>query len=142
MEMEEFRQVGVQCHLIYIEGSMNICWENKVQSQPVFASAFMNITWNFICWSKDTTTIHLNYLEWTKDCLRIYLSHMKNDQTGDQKRDPRHIYADPIDPTVYPILALAIYFSTFSISNTKDTALFPGKNQCRQFSKYFELILN
>ena len=67
---------------------------------------------------------------------------MKNDQTGDQKRDPRHIYADPIDPTVYPILALAIYFSTFSISNTKDTALFPGKNQCRQFSKYFELILN
>ncbi len=56
---------------------------------------------------------------------------MKNDQTGDRKRDPRHIYAHPIDPTVSLVLALAIYFSTFSVSGAKDTALFPGKNQYR-----------
>ena len=110
-------------------------------SESVFARAFMNITWNLICRSKNTTTIHLHHLEWTEDCLSIYFAHMKNDQTGDRKRDPRHIYANPIDPTVCPVLALAIYFTTFSISGTKDTTLFPGKNQYKRFSKYFELIL-
>ena len=40
-----------------------------------------------------------------------------------------------------PVLALVIYFTIFSISGTKDTALFLGKNQYKQFSKNFELIL-
>ena len=82
-----------------------------------------------------------SYIEWTTDCLSIYFAHMKNDQTGDRKRDPRHIYANPIDHTVCPVLALAIYLSIFCISGAKDTALFPGKNQYKRFSKYFEFIL-
>ena len=53
---------------------------------------------------------------------------MTNDQLlGDMKRDPRHIYTNPIDPTACPILALAIYFASFSITGTKDSSLFAEK---------------
>ena len=53
---------------------------------------------------------------------------MKNDKLGDRKRDQRHINANPIDPTVCPNLALSIYVSNFSITGTKYSCLFPGKN--------------
>ena len=111
-------------------------------TESVFARVFLCLTWNLICRSKNTTTIHLHHLEWSDDCLNIYFAHMKNDQLGDRKRDPRHIYANPIDPTVCPILALAIYFSIYSITGTKDSSLFPGKNQYKRFAKYFDFILN
>ena len=114
---------------------------NEGTIESVFTRVFLCLTWNLICCSKNTTTIHLHHLEWSDDCLHIYFAHMKNDQTGQRKRDPRHIYANPIDPLVCPILSLSIYFSTFSITGTKDTALFPGKNQYKRFAKYFEFIL-
>ena len=47
-------------------------------SEAVFARAFMNITWNLICQSKNTTATHLHHLEWTEDFLSIYFSHIKN----------------------------------------------------------------
>jgi hypothetical protein len=31
---------------------------------------------------------------------------MKNDQSGERPRDPRHIYANPLMPEVCPILSL------------------------------------
>ena len=110
-------------------------------TESVFARVFLCLTWNLICCSKNTTTIHLHHLEWSDDCLHIYFAHMRNDQTGRRKRDPRHIYTNPIDPLVCAILSLSIYFSIFSITGTKDTALFPGKKQYKRFAKYFEFIL-
>ena len=65
---------------------------------------------------------------------------MKNDQVGERKRDPMHIYSSPIDPTVCPILSLAIYLSVFNVTGTKDSTLFPGTNQYKRFSKYLEKI--
>ena len=65
---------------------------------------------------------------------------MKNDQVGNRKRDPRRIYSNPINPTVCPILLLAIYFTVFNITGTKDSTLFPGTNQYKRFSKYLEKI--
>ena len=65
---------------------------------------------------------------------------MKNDQGGDRKQEPRHVYSNPLDPVVCPVLSLAIYFSIFNISGTKDSALFPGFNQYKRFSKYLEKL--
>lgn len=80
-------------------------------------------------------------MEWPDECLSIYFDHKKNYQTGQRKRGPRHIYADPIDPVVCLILALSIYSSIFLNIGTKDTSLFPGKNQYKKFAKYFGFII-
>jgi hypothetical protein len=42
---------------------------------------------------------------------------------------------------VCPILTLAIYFSVYSISGTRNSALFSRTNQYKRFSRYFEFIL-
>jgi hypothetical protein len=67
---------------------------------------------------------------------------MKNDQIGERKRDPRHIYANLIDPIVCPILALGIYFIVFPLAGSKDMGLFPGTNQYIRFTKYFHSVLD
>ena len=79
-------------------------------------------------------------MEWENDCLCIFFAHMKNDQGRYRKRDPRHVYSNPHDPIICPILALAIYFSTFNLSGTKGSQLFPGDNQYKRFSKYLEKL--
>ena len=50
------------------------------------------------------------------------------------------MYSNPLDPAVCPILSLAVYFSVFNISGTKDSALFPGDNQYKSFSKSLDKI--
>ena len=108
--------------------------------ESIWARAFFLITWNLICRATNTCTIHLHHMEWENDCMCIYFAHMKNDQGGDRKKDPRHIYSNPHDPIICPILGLSIYFATFNLSGTKDSHLFPGQNQYKRFSKYLEKI--
>ena len=77
-------------------------------TESVFSRVFLCLTWILICCSKNTTTIYLHHLEWSDDCLHIYFAHMKNDQTGQRKRDPRYIYANPV--TLQYILSLYLLF--------------------------------
>ena len=57
-----------------------------------FAHAFLTLTWNLCCRSANTVSIHVHHMEWAQDALRVYFCHQKNDQSGEKKRDPRHIY--------------------------------------------------
>ena len=111
-------------------------------SESIFGQTFLVLTWNLMCRSANTISIHLHHMEWHNDSLAIYFAHMKNDQGGEQKRDPRHTFANPIDPLVCPILTLGIYFSVFQLTGNKYTALFPGSNQYIRFTKYFHSVLD
>ena len=82
----------------------------------IFIRAFLCITWNLMCRSQNTVSVHLHHLEWRDDALAIYFAHMKNDQTGSRKRDPRHIYANPIDYEVCPLVALGMYLNVYAPS--------------------------
>ena len=106
-----------------------------------FAHAFITITWNLCCRSANTVTIHSHHMEWSQDTLRIYFCHKKNDQSGQRKRDPRHIYANLFDPVVCPIFALSLYLTSFNLSENRNTCLFPGGCQYSRFLKYFNRIL-
>ena len=46
-------------------------------SESVFGRTFLCLTWNLICRSANTVSIHLHHLEWMDDCLSIYFAHMK-----------------------------------------------------------------
>lgn len=109
--------------------------------ESIFGRAFLCLTWNLMCRSANTISIHMHHMEWHNDSLAIFFAHMKNDQIGERERDPRHIYANPIDPIVCPILALGIYFIVFPLAGSKDTSLFPGTNQYIRFTKYFHSVL-
>ncbi|ETN18946.1 hypothetical protein PPTG_04389 [Phytophthora nicotianae INRA-310] len=54
----------------------------------------------------NSVSIRYEHLEWDEDSLAIWFGHMKNDQEGDRQRDPRHLYANPMQPDIYPIYHL------------------------------------
>ena len=110
-------------------------------TESVFARCFLCLTWNLMCRSANTVSIHLHHIEWREDCLAIYFAHMKNDQSGDRKRDPRHIYANPVNPVVCSLTALGTYLNTNCLSGTKSTALFPCTCQYDMFAKILKGFL-
>ncbi len=79
---------------------------------------------------------------WRNDTLGIYFAHMKNDKYGEQSRDPRHIYANPLMPQVCPILAIELYFLCISVGiGDDDLKLFPGSNQYDRFRRVLVRLL-
>eukprot|EP00979_Chaetoceros_neogracilis_P018584 scaffold10852_cov1569-Chaetoceros_neogracile.AAC.1 len=61
----------------------------------IFAHAFLTLTWNLVCRSKNTVFIHRNHISWDHDALSIQFAHMKTDMAGEDAKHKRHIYANP-----------------------------------------------
>eukprot|EP00924_Labyrinthula_sp_SR-Ha-C_P012116 maker-scaffold_26-snap-gene-4.1-mRNA-1 protein AED:0.35 eAED:0.35 QI:0/0/0/1/0/0/2/0/184 len=78
-----------------------------------------------MCRAVSTFSIHYRHLTWKEDGLCIIFCHQKNGQAGEKARDLRHVYADPIQPEIRPVLSLGMYWSIFG--NGDGTSLFGQK---------------
>jgi hypothetical protein len=119
---------------------------DRETSDGVFAQCFMLLTWNLGCRVNNTVIIRLKDITWANcfDCFHILFAHSKTDPTGDNSQYPRHIFANPTEPLVCPVLSLAMYFSTcFSggVHFTENAPLFPGPKQEHRFSRFLNRIL-
>jgi hypothetical protein len=85
--------------------------------------------------------ICFSHMTWVGDSLAIYFAHMKNDQEGARPKDPRHIYANPINPEACNILSLGLYFLCFGFASDA-RKLFPGQNQYDRYSKKLKNLLS
>jgi hypothetical protein len=101
---------------------------------PRFAHVFGALMWNLMCRADNVEHIKLSQLAWDNDALTVYFAHMKNDQEGDQASYLRHLYANPVDAALSPVLALALYLSSSPGFDARGP-LFPGKSQKDRFSK-------
>ena len=120
---------------------LGVCLMKESSKEFTFAHAFMTICWNLMCRSSNALQIHFSHMQWSDDALCIIFAHMKNDQTGERPRDPRHIYPNPDKPEVCPILSLALYWVTNSIELGADE-LFPGSNQYDRFRKILSRVVH
>ena len=107
----------------------------------IFSHLYLTISWNLMCRAGNTGSICFEHVEWSEDALKIYFCHMKNDQTGDRPRDPRHIYANTLIPQICPVLALGISLLCFSF-DPKSNQLFPGRNQSDRYRRALSRLLN
>jgi hypothetical protein len=57
--------------------------------------------------------------------LAISFGDMTNDQDGTRPRDARHVYANPFNPEICPVLSLAVFATILRITDSK---IFPGGN--------------
>ena len=110
--------------------------------QPVYTYGHlcMLLSWNLMCRFSNTKSICWTHMEWRQDALGIYFAQMKNDQGGDRPRDPRHIYANPCNFVVCPILALGLYMLSFTFSDSP--FVFEGGCQDDRFNKFFVNFLS
>ena len=109
--------------------------------ESAFALCFMTLQWNLICRSETTEMIAFNQFSWQNDHLKLFFPKHKADQIGLDKDQARHIYSNPINPTVCPIRALAAYLLIFPDVLVQGEQLFPGPNQKKRFNTMLHKVL-
>lgn len=72
--------------------------------QRIFSRTVLTTMWNLMSRVGNAVANCKNHLYWKDDSLIIYFAHEKTDQTQDKPGDPRHIYANPFQPSICPIL--------------------------------------
>ncbi|KAF1785347.1 hypothetical protein GQ600_24851 [Phytophthora cactorum] len=93
-----------------------------------------------MCRAGNSVSSRYKHLEGDEDSLAIWFGHMKNDQEGDRQLDPQHIFANPMEPDICPILSLAIYSAVVGLSKT--SLLFPGQNQYDRYSRILKGVMD
>jgi hypothetical protein len=104
-----------------------------------FAHVFLILSWNLMCRAGNTVSIKFSHVKWREDALGIYFAHMKTDQEGDRPKDARHVYANPVMPSICPVLSLAIYLSIFGFSSCGN--IFPGGTQYDRYAKLLQRVM-
>jgi len=108
--------------------------------EALFSWSFLTLTWNLMCRSKNTVNIHRNHISWENDSLTIQFAHMKTDMMGFEEAVKRHVFANPLIPTICPVLALSVYLAVTPSTNTNGK-LFFGSNQYERFRKFLSDIV-
>lgn len=109
--------------------------------ESIFALAWLTTQWNLISRSEATETICFSQLFWSADNLKVYFAKHKSDQFGTNKDEPRHMYSNPIIPTVCPVRALATYFMLYPDIVSEGGRIFPGSEQRTRFGRIFHYFL-
>ena len=128
----------------------------------VFARAFLILEWNLMARSENVVHAHILHVEWIADCLVFRFVKSKGDQTGRNSDQEWHVYANPHNPEICAVLALACYiFSNPGIFSAADVEedevvevegggvgnqkkggqLFPGGNQYDRFMECLHRIV-
>ena len=94
-----------------------------------FAHLFLILEWNLMARASNCMNFWLGHFEWRHNCLVFFFGKSKRDQTGENSDSPWHVYSNPCEPSICPVLALARYLFSFPDIATSNTTLFPGSNQ-------------
>jgi hypothetical protein len=79
--------------------------------QGLFGWAFLVLQWNLIARCATVSSIMMEHVNWEGDALLITTPKQKADQEGTNTY-ARHLYANPIEPAICPVLALAVLIFT------------------------------
>lgn len=112
-------------------------------NEAVFGWAYTTLSWNTMGRSHSVGTIMFQHISWKDDSLLITFAKSKCDQTGEGLSNDKHIYANPLNPKVCPILALSVLvFTTYRNSDISQHKLFGGKDPEKRFCKILKQMLD
>ena len=119
----------------------------------IFARCFLTLEWNLMARLENVVHAHMFHVTWDNDSLVFRFVKSKGDQTGRNRDQAWHVYANPNNPAVCPVLAMACYIfanpgifgvdSTDSASepNNHNGRLFPGSYQYDRFMDCMHRII-
>ena len=81
------------------------------------------------------------HIRFEEDSLLFEFAKSKNHQDGEEHLGPWHLYANPKQPWLCPVLALAKYLLTYPESLCGNKPLFEGKDQYSHYCKIFSEVL-
>ena len=113
----------------------------RMASSWIFAHCFMVLQFNVMCRASNIVSLCYSHIQWDEDAIAVYLVHQKNDQHGEQRDLPRHVYANPFQPEICPILALSMLFAVCGFDHEKRLVL-PGHAQYDRYRKTLRDMLD
>ena len=84
---------------------------------------------NFMTRMDKCVNMHVQHIQWRSSSLIYYFGTSKVNQTGDRANDPCHLYSNPKNPIICPVLVQAKYFFSHTYILTTNLKLFPGNHQ-------------
>jgi hypothetical protein len=107
-----------------------------------YAWVFITLCWNLMARCASIAELNLKHLSWEQDSLVVIVPKHKGDQEGN-KSYPKHVYANPDDPAICPILALAVTIFCMSLRAEEDpTRLFHNTGLKSGFNKALTTIMS
>ena len=77
------------------------------------------------------------HIQFHKDALVFEFAKSKGMQGGEYHVGPWHVYVNPLNPFICPLLALARYFLMLSETLNTNAAVFQGMSQYNCYSRAF-----
>ena len=75
----------------------------------LFAHTFLTMEWNLLACSDNCFTMQVNHIEFKNGSLILFFSKSKGNQLGEASKKSWHVYSNPNNPFLCPVLALARY---------------------------------
>ncbi|KAH9132716.1 hypothetical protein AeRB84_020987 [Aphanomyces euteiches] len=100
---------------------------------------FLVLSWNLMTRAESTASIRFDHISWQGDALVIKIGRTKNDQEG-KMAWPRHVYANPFEPTICPILSLGLLVFTLGARREGMSALVFDVNVKESFASWLHRI--
>lgn len=91
--------------------------------------------------SDNIKDLNIKQIEWRNDCLVFFFAKGKRNQEGEGCDTPWHVYSNPNDPYLCPVLSLSKYIFSNPDIITSGGRLFPGDEQYSRFIKIFRDII-
>ena len=108
---------------------------NGTYNEFIFAHCFLTLEWSLMCRADNLVNLNLAHIGWEDDSLLACIAKAKHDQEGEGAKTPWHIYANPSNPFICPVLALGLYLFTHPDLITNQSFLFSGNHQYRRYTQ-------
>lgn len=111
-------------------------------NQSAFGAIFLVLSWNLMARCVSTASLMFMHMSWDGDCMKVTFPKHKGDQKGD-RAEPKAVYANPLDPLVCPILALALFVFSMGTRTQPEKASLFGKPDAaeKRFSEWLAKLV-
>lgn len=111
-------------------------------AEGIFGWVFMTLCWNLMSRGENVRSVMLKHFDWKNDCMTVTFAKHKGDATGEGLGNEKHVYANPLNPHICPILALAVLVFTYHRGEEVEMqTLFADGNSDDRFSKILAKII-
>ena len=109
----------------------------------IFARCFLTLEWNLMARADNVASAMVSHVEWQGDSLVFHFAKTKAAQEGECVFKPWHVYANPVESEICPILVFSKYVLTHPgiLESNGQNSLFPGADQYRRFMNIFSKLL-
>ena len=83
------------------------------QADTLFAHTYLVLEWNLMARAHMIAGMDVAHVEWGQDSLLFFFGKSKRNQTGEDADRPFHVYSNPENPEICPVLALANYLVAY-----------------------------